>query len=94
MKFSSSMLLLTFTSWFAHKGDDDDADEDEDEGFLGSPLNRKPPAGVSYPPAPPGIVRPGIVHRLDKGTSGLIVVAKDDRSHAHLCEQFKARTVS
>ena len=28
-----------------------------------------------------GVVRPGIVHRLDKGTSGLMVVAKDDRTH-------------
>lgn len=41
----------------------------------------------------PGIVRPGIVHRLDKGTSGLMVVAKDGRTHAGLCVQFAARTV-
>lgn len=39
------------------------------------------------------ILRPGIVHRLDKGTSGLIVVAKDGLTHAGLCEQFAARTV-
>ncbi|KAL1810987.1 hypothetical protein ACET3Z_021052 [Daucus carota] len=38
-------------------------------------------------------IRPGIVHRLDKGTSGLLVVAKDEHSHAHLSEQFKQRTV-
>ena len=38
-----------------------------------------------------GILRPGIVHRLDKGTSGLIVVAKDGPTHAGLCEQFAAR---
>ncbi|CAI5503429.1 unnamed protein product [Closterium sp. Naga37s-1] len=38
-------------------------------------------------------VRPGIVHRLDKGTSGLLVVAKDPFSQAHLSAQFKARTV-
>ena len=37
--------------------------------------------------------RPGIVHRLDKDTSGLIVVAKNDRSHRLLQAQFKARTV-
>ena len=37
--------------------------------------------------------RPGIVHRLDKETSGLLVVAKNDRSHRHLQAQFKARTV-
>ncbi|MFC1590235.1 RluA family pseudouridine synthase [Candidatus Omnitrophota bacterium] len=38
-------------------------------------------------------LRPGIVHRLDKGTSGLMVVAKNDRSHRVLARQFKKRTV-
>ncbi|XP_042519371.1 RNA pseudouridine synthase 2, chloroplastic [Macadamia integrifolia] len=38
-------------------------------------------------------VRPGIVHRLDKGTSGLLVVAKDEHSHAHLSAQFKLHTI-
>ena len=38
-----------------------------------------------------GTVRPGIVHRLDKDTSGLIVVAKNDRAHRSLSEQLKAR---
>lgn len=37
--------------------------------------------------------RPGIVHRLDKDTSGLLVVAKNDRALHHLQEQFKNRTV-
>ncbi len=37
--------------------------------------------------------RPGIVHRLDKDTSGLIVVAKHDAAHRNLQAQFKARTV-
>jgi 23S rRNA pseudouridine1911/1915/1917 synthase len=37
--------------------------------------------------------RPGIVHRLDKGTSGLMVVAKNDTAHAALSAQFQARTV-
>ena len=36
-----------------------------------------------------GVLRPGIVHRLDKNTSGLMVVAKQDRIHAHLAQQFK-----
>jgi len=40
-----------------------------------------------------GVLRPGIVHRLDGGTTGLMVVAKNDRSHRHLAEQFAARTV-
>lgn len=34
------------------------------------------------------MIRPGIVHRLDKNTSGLMVVAKNDRAHAFLAEQF------
>ncbi|KAL3840176.1 hypothetical protein ACJIZ3_024767 [Penstemon smallii] len=38
-------------------------------------------------------VRPGIVHRLDKGTSGLLVVAKDEHSHSHLAAQFKEHTI-
>lgn len=37
-----------------------------------------------------GVKRPGIVHRLDKDTSGLIVVAKNDRAHHGLSEQFAA----
>ncbi len=37
--------------------------------------------------------RPGIVHRLDKDTSGVIVVARDDAAHRHLARQFHDRTV-
>ncbi len=40
-----------------------------------------------------GEKRPGIVHRLDKETSGVLVVAKDDQSHKNLSEQFKQRKV-
>jgi 23S rRNA pseudouridine1911/1915/1917 synthase len=39
-------------------------------------------------------VRPGIVHRLDKDTSGLLVVAKDDVTHARLAKQFSTRSIS
>jgi len=38
--------------------------------------------------------RPGIVHRLDKNTSGVMVVAKTDYSHQHLAAQFKAHAVT
>ena len=38
-------------------------------------------------------MRPGIVHRLDKGTSGVIVVAKNDFTHKALSDQFAKRTV-
>jgi len=40
-----------------------------------------------------GVLRPGIVHRLDKDTSGVMVVAKDDESYHQLTKQFKNRTV-
>ena len=40
-----------------------------------------------------GEERPGIVHRLDAGTSGLLVVAKDDRTHAALAEMFRRHGV-
>ncbi len=40
-----------------------------------------------------GDLRPGIVHRLDKDTSGVIVVAKSDAAHKSLSEQFKKRTI-
>ncbi|MBR3862178.1 MAG: RluA family pseudouridine synthase [Clostridia bacterium] len=41
-----------------------------------------------------GVERPGIVHRIDKDTSGLLVVAKNDRAHVALAEQLKTHTVS
>jgi 23S rRNA pseudouridine1911/1915/1917 synthase len=40
-----------------------------------------------------GVLRPGIVHRLDKDTSGLMVVAKNDQAHAFLAAQFKGGEV-
>lgn len=39
-----------------------------------------------------GVERPGIVHRIDKNTTGAIVVAKSDRAHQHLQAQIKAKT--
>ncbi|MEZ4701397.1 MAG: RluA family pseudouridine synthase [Rhodothermales bacterium] len=64
--------------------------EDEDDGD-------ETPAPLSMSNAQPrsaeGIdLRPGIVHRLDKDTSGLLVVAKDDVTHAKLARQFFDRT--
>jgi 23S rRNA pseudouridine1911/1915/1917 synthase len=40
-----------------------------------------------------GVLRPGIVHRLDAGTSGVLVVAKNDKAHEALATQFKERTI-
>ena len=41
-----------------------------------------------------GVVRPGIVHRIDKDTSGIIVVAKNDNAHKKLSDQFKVHSIS
>ena len=41
-----------------------------------------------------GVERPGIVHRLDKETSGLLVVAKNDAAHRALSDQFASRTLT
>ena len=41
-----------------------------------------------------GVIRPGIVHRIDKDTSGLLVVAKNDEAHLSLSEQLKTHDVS
>lgn len=40
-----------------------------------------------------GEIRPGIVHRLDKNTSGLLIVAKNDKAHIQMSEQIKNRQV-
>ena len=41
-----------------------------------------------------GVIRPGIVHRIDKDTSGLIMVAKNDKSHLSLSEQLKVHSIT
>jgi len=41
-----------------------------------------------------GVIRPGIVHRIDKDTSGLVIAAKNDRSHLSLASQLSARTLT
>jgi 23S rRNA pseudouridine1911/1915/1917 synthase len=41
-----------------------------------------------------GVMRPGIVHRLDRDTSGLMVVAKNDRAHTYLSDQFKRGVIN
>lgn len=41
-----------------------------------------------------GVIRPGIVHRIDKDTSGVLVVAKNDQAHVNLAEQIKEHTVN
>ena len=40
-----------------------------------------------------GVIRPGIVHRIDKDTSGILVVAKNDNAHKKLAAQFKVHSI-
>lgn len=66
---------------------DRDDDEAGDAGIGLSTVNAAP----RHPGDP--AIRPGIVHRLDKDTSGLMVVAKDDGTHRALARQFEERTI-
>ena len=66
--------------------DDEDSDEDD---IVPLPMTLRSSLNGTNAP----IIRPGIIHRLDKGTTGLIVVARDDTSLTNLGEQFKAREV-
>ena len=67
-------------------GEGDDA-EDDDEGLTDRAVGLSVVnARAQYAGAP--TVRPGLVHRIDKDTSGLLVVAKHDAAHAHLAAQF------
>ena len=49
-------------------------------------------AKIAYPESG-GKVRPGIIHRLDKDTSGLIIVAKNDKAHIDISQQIRDRQV-
>ena len=69
---------------------DDDADADDDEDEDGPGLSTAG-AGPRYDGDP--TVRPGLVHRLDRDTTGLMVVAKTDAAAAELGRQFAAREV-
>lgn len=64
----------------------DESDEEEGEGAVGAEEARVQANSA-------GVIRPGIVHRLDKGTSGLLVVAKTEAALQGLATQFKERTV-
>ena len=65
--------------------EEDEEPEDEDVGLSTSTAAPRYDGDVT--------VRPGIVHRLDKDTTGLMVVAKNDVAHAHLAKQFMDRTI-
>lgn len=67
--------------------EDDDITVDEDESLSLSTVNAAPRYDGDV------ALRPGIVHRLDKDTSGLLVIAKNDVAHAHLAAQFAERTI-
>ena len=66
--------------------DESEDEENEDEPDLDSPQAWKDAREMAR-------LRPGIVHRLDKDTSGLLVVAKTDSAHTALAHQFMNRTI-
>jgi 23S rRNA pseudouridine1911/1915/1917 synthase len=76
-------------------GEDDGDEQDDDDSIIVGPDARDDVGGLSSVGAlsPGGAVRPGIVHRLDKDTSGLMVVAKHDVAHVRLASQFEQRTI-
>ena len=61
----------------------------DEKGAGASSLSANPQSAIRNPQYP----RPGIVHRLDRDTSGLLVVAKTEQAHEQLADQFRARTV-
>ncbi len=66
----------------------DATEDDVDDGDVGlSTINLKPVCEGEP------VARPGIVHRLDKGTSGLLVVAKNDVAHSRLAAQFEKHSI-
>lgn len=79
--------------------DPPDGDEDIDERpsvSVRAPSRAPPSDGAVVLPSAPADLdrsRPGIVHRLDKGTSGLMVVARHPRAREHLKAQFAAHTI-
>ncbi|XP_027150609.1 RNA pseudouridine synthase 2, chloroplastic isoform X2 [Coffea eugenioides] len=83
-----SLPMLSLASEEVHS----EAEDASDDEFIAFPRALKDNGGASSGKSEASI-RPGIVHRLDKGTSGLLVVAKDEHSHSHLAEQFKNRTI-
>ncbi|KAG0491534.1 hypothetical protein HPP92_004932 [Vanilla planifolia] len=72
----------------------DRSDSSDNEDYVNSPENTVDDFSSKFNSRKTkAFVRPGIVHRLDKGTSGLLVVAKNEHSHLHLAEQFKMHTI-
>ncbi len=65
--------------------EDEEEDPDEEVGLSTVHAGPVHPEDVS--------LRPGIIHRLDKDTSGLMVVAKNDVAHVRLARQFESRTI-
>lgn len=82
--------------------DDDIAVVDKPEGMVVHPANGNPSGTLvnalmyhlDHLSAINGVIRPGIVHRIDKETSGLLVIAKNDDAHNKLSEQFAVHSIT
>ncbi|KAJ3672377.1 hypothetical protein LUZ60_007098 [Juncus effusus] len=84
--------ISTFT-FLTNNQDELNDDSSSDEGEISVFHVDKIPQEIMSHATRNAVIRPGIVHRLDKGTSGLLVVAKDEEAHSKLAEQFKVRTI-
>jgi tRNA pseudouridine synthase 2 len=95
---SSSASTAQVLGGLLDDGELDEAEEEDGDDLEGAGaglmLVTPPNNSSNSSSSGKGIIRPGIVHRLDRGTSGLMVVAKTDAAHAALCQQFKDRSVS
>ncbi|SEG59632.1 23S rRNA pseudouridine1911/1915/1917 synthase [Bryocella elongata] len=88
-------LLFRFGNDLSHgAGELEDEDADAEPDAEGEEESVEAEEIVAAPQSHLAELRPGIVHRLDKQTSGLIVVAKNDVAHRKLGEMFAARQVS
>jgi 23S rRNA pseudouridine1911/1915/1917 synthase len=85
----ANALAFRFQNTAVGMRSDADSPARDSESAAQNSMLTNPPAASRQPQYP----RPGIVHRLDRDTSGLMVVAKSESAHEHLADQFRAREV-
>ena len=86
-------LNIDFNAVTIREDDDEDDDVEDDDVLLPELIMENNSNNSSSSSAAAAIIRPGIVHRLDKGTTGLVVIAKTDVAHTSLCRQFKDHSI-
>lgn len=86
----NSGTLLNALAFYLNQGREGEKRSGGVEENLGSDITSSPLPPVS---SSTSLVRPGLIHRLDKQTSGLIVAAKNPKAHAKLCHHFMKKRV-